>query len=118
MDQNEIKETREFVSTMFAFVAQGVKSFSDGLQVVPDAVSFADEVTELPRAINGLGESWNRECIAIAKNPALADGLYLEQREKLASSGLPVGLCATIETQVKAIHFTLCEVARSKSEKA
>lgn len=118
MDQIEIKETEQLIGGLFSFVRQGIISFQDGLQVVPDAVSFGDEVMMLPEMVNGVGKAWVSECLAIAEAPELCDNLYIEQREKLIDAGLEPSLAAAIESNVKGIHFAIVSAVKGKAMRA
>lgn len=113
----QIKEQSELIGGSFNFIRQGIISFSDGLQVVPDAVSFGDEFLELPKMINGVGEAWVAECLKVAEDPKLMDDLYADQRAKLIDAGLEPALAASIESSLKGIHFAIVAAVKGRAMK-
>lgn len=111
MDQ-EIKEKSEAVNLLFDFFSQGVKSFKDGVQPV-DGLDFLDEFTGIPKAVTGLASNWVKESLEAAQEPEKLDRLYIDQRAKMIGAGVNPALAATIETQVKALHFAVIAAIQS-----
>lgn len=97
-------ETRQFFDAIFALLAQGVQSFSDGVQFT-DAFDFTDEALMIPTAITGLKDNFKPE--AAAAIPEDVDDYFMTKRSELIAAGLEETTAAAIESHVKGIYFSI-----------
>jgi len=109
-----LKETTEFFDAFFATVAQGIKSFEDGVQLL-DIADFFDEALIWQRGVQGFAEAFGPE--AVEADLGSIHDLFSKYELQLASAGLDPVLAAAAATGAKGFYLTFAAVKRGQARK-
>ncbi|MEL6968623.1 MAG: hypothetical protein AAFO02_00530 [Bacteroidota bacterium] len=110
---NQLPETTEFFDAVFATIAQGVQSFSDGADLV-DIPAFFDEALLWQKGVNGFAENFGPEAqtAGLTSIHSMFDGY----ESQLITSGLDPILAAAAVTQTKGFYLIYAALKQGQAK--